>query len=250
MSHWTQSPSAIDQLAAAYVAGTLQGRARRRLETAMRSQPGIVDAVNDWTRRLTPLHTALPPHAVSADLWSRIATANGLEAAKPAPPLASLAAKPVSWWRRLFAPIPAATLAMGLVVGMAVPVMWQLHLESQKKMELPASYVGVLATAKGEPGLIISSLRRGMVVDIKQVTPAVVPEGQTLYLWRIDKDGKVDPLAPLPNGNFTHLTLSEPAETVFMSAVELAVSLEPVGTTPAAPTQPFVYRGLCGKLWR
>lgn len=250
MSHWTQSPAAIDQLAAAYVAGTLQGRARRRLETAMQEQPAIVDALNDWTTRLTPLYTALPPHSVSADLWSRIAAANGLQVSGAAAVGTSVASPTASWWRRLFTPIPAATLAMGLVVGMAVPVMWQLHLESQKRMELPASYVGVLATAKGEPGLIISSLRRGTVVDIKQVTPAVVPDGRTLYLWRIDKDGKIDPLAPLPNGNFTHLTLNEPAETVFVSAVELAVSLEPVGITPTEPTQPFVYRGLCGKLWR
>ena len=38
--------------------------------------------------------------------------------------------------------------------------------------------------------------------------------------------------------------------TVTVDGVELAVSLEPVGAQPATPSQPFVYRGLCGKLWR
>lgn len=33
-------------------------------------------------------------------------------------------------------------------------------------------------------------------------------------------------------------------------AVELAVSIETAGETPAQPTAPFVYRGLCGKLWK
>jgi anti-sigma-K factor RskA len=110
--------------------------------------------------------------------------------------------------------------------------------------------VGVLATAQGQPGLIVSSLRKGRTVDIKQVAPVDVPSGQTLYLWRIDKAGAVAAVGPLPTGKFTHLALDEPAEKVFFPAVELAVSLEPSGARPAAPSLPYVYRGLCGKLWR
>jgi len=44
--------------------------------------------------------------------------------------------------------------------------------------------------------------------------------------------------------------LAEPAEKVFFTAVELAVSLEPIGAKPTTPTGAFVYRGLCGKLWK
>ena len=241
--NWTQHPSVVDQLAAAYVAGTLRGPARRRFESAMRQHPALVDAVNGWTARLGPLHGSLPPQSVSAALWPRIALATGMTA--PAGP-----ARAVSWWQRLLAPVPVAALAMGLVVGSVVPVVWQARLDAQRQMELPDSYVGVLATATGEPGLIVSSLRRGRVVDLKQLTPVEVPQGQTLYLWRIDKAGAITAVALLPNGKFTHLTLDEPAEKVFFPAVELAVSLEAAGTTPAVPTQPFVYRGLCGKLWR
>ncbi|PKO28322.1 MAG: hypothetical protein CVU36_17395 [Betaproteobacteria bacterium HGW-Betaproteobacteria-9] len=242
--NWTQHPSVIDQLAAAYVAGTLRGPARRRFEAALQRHPALVDAVNHWTARLGPLHTALPPHATSAALWPRIARSTGLAPA-PAP-----AAVSTPWWRRLLAPVPVAALAMGLVVGTVVPVVWQARLDAQREMELPDSYVGVLATAKGEPGLIVSSLRRGKVVDLKQLTPIEVPQGKTLFLWRIDKAGAITAVAPLPSGQFTRVTLDEPAEQVFFPAVELAVSLETAGATPAIPTQPFVYRGLCGKLWR
>ena len=238
--NWYRNPSAIEPLAAAYVAGTLRGRARRRFEAVMRRQPALVAAVNDWTERLAPLHRALPAQAPGAELWSRIAKATGTAPAAVAP----------SWWRRLLAPAPAGALALGLLMGTLLPVMWQAYGDYQRDMELPASYVGVLATAQGQPGLIISSLRRGKVVDIKQVTPVAVPPGQTLYLWRIDKAGVIEAVGPLPHGNFTHLALSDTAEQVFLPAVELAVSLEPVGAQPGAPTQPFVYRGLCGKLWR
>ena len=238
--NWYRNPSLVDQLAAAYVAGTLQGRARRRFERVMQGQPALVAAVNVWTERLAPLHRALPPQAPSAELWRRIERATD----------SASAAGAASWWRRLLAPAPAGALALGLLVGALVPLVWQAQVSYQRDMALPDSYVGVLATPQGQAGLIISSLRKGRVVDIKQVTPVAVPPGQTLYLWRIDKAGAVAAVGPLPNGKWTHLELKETAEQVFFPAVELAVSLEPLGAQPGAPTQPFVYRGLCGKLWR
>lgn len=239
--NWYRNPSAIDLLAAAYVAGTLQGRARRRFENVMQGQPALATAVNRWTARLAPLYGNLKPQAPSAGLWRRIA------ASTTAPPMAE--AGP-TWWQRLLAPLPAGGLALGLMMGAVLPALWQAHGDLQRDMQLPDSYVGVLGTAQGQPGLIISSLRSGKVVDIKQVTPITVAPGHTLYLWRIDKAGAIAALGPLPNGPWTHLELDEPAEQLFFSAVELAVSLEPLGTQPHAPTQPFVYRGLCGKLWR
>ncbi len=250
--HWSRNPSAVEQLAAAYVAGTLQGRARRRFEGQMHRSPMLVDAVNEWTARMGGLHTSLSPMAPSAQLWDRIAKANGIESViaskvQAATPVSSGSSP--SWWQRLFAPIPAGALALGLVLGSVVPAVWQAQNSSHPNMELPASYVGVLATQDGRPGLIISSLRRGKVVDVKRETPVAIPAGQTLYLWRIDKDGQVQPVGALPDGKFVHVPLDAPAEDVFLPAVELAVSLEAQGASPAQPSQAFVYRGLCGKIW-
>lgn len=239
--NWYRNPSAIEQLAAAYVAGTLRGPARRRFESAMQTRPALVAAVNDWTERLGPLHQALPEQAPSAALWSRIAQATTHRAPPAAVP---------SWWRRLLAPAPAVALVAGLLVGSLVPVAWQAQENARRGMELPDSYVGVLATSQGQPGLIVSSLRQGRKVDIKQVTPVPVPEGKTLFLWRIDKAGAVAPVGPVPQGKFVQLALDAPAEKVFFPAVELAVSIEPAGARPEAPSSSFVYRGLCGKVWR
>ncbi len=239
--NWYHNPSAVDQLAGAYVLGTLRGPARKRFETVMRRQPQVLTAVEGWTQRLGPLHQALPAQTPSAALWGRIAHATGN---------APVVAKRPSWWQRWLAPVPAGALAMGLVVGAVVPAVWQAEVARQADMELPASYVGVLGTAQGQQGLVISSLRHGRVVDIKQITPVPVPTGQVLYLWRIDKAGVATGLGALPTAKWAHMTLSEPAEKAFFTAVELAVSLEAVGAQPGAPNQPYVYRGLCGKLWR
>ncbi len=47
------------------------------------------------------------------------------------------------------------------------------------------------------------------------------------------------------------MSLPRPAEDLFAQAVELGVTLEAQGGTPAAPSATgYVYRGLCGKLWR
>ncbi|GAA6142451.1 anti-sigma factor [Hydrogenophaga sp. 5NK40-0174] len=248
--HWSGNPSAVEQLAAAYVAGTLRGRARRRFEAEMQRKPMLVDSVNEWTARLGALHTSLPPVSPSPQLWDRIAQANGVVAAGARGTQPLPASRPAaSWWQRLFSPIPATALAMGLVLGSVLPAVWRAQTSDHPNMELPASYVGVLATPDGQPGLIISSLRRGTVVDVKRETPVSIPPGQTLFLWRIDQAGQVQPVGPLPDGKFVHVTLDAPAEEVFKPAVELAVSLEPQGEAPAQPTQPFVYRGLCGKIW-
>ena len=46
------------------------------------------------------------------------------------------------------------------------------------------------------------------------------------------------------------MSIADTAEKVFFPAVELAVSVEPAGSAPTAPALPYVYRGLCGKLWK
>lgn len=248
--NWYHHLAAIDQLASAYVLGTLQGRARRRFEAVMSSNPACQAAVADWTQRLSPLLTALSPMQPGPDVWGQIAERAGIA---EAPTLVSK----TSFWRRwlapVFVPIPAGSLAVALLVGSVVPVVWQSYTDSRRQSQLPESYVGVLATPQGKPGLIVSSLRYGNTVEIKQMSPAalpVVPVGQTLYLWRIDKNGNTTALGAIPDGKWVRLALAEPAEKVFFSAVELAVSLEAAGSSPVAPGQAFVYRGLCGKLWR
>jgi anti-sigma-K factor RskA len=239
--NWHQHPKAVDQLAAAYVLGTLQGPARRRFESVLQCKPELTRAVDEWSQRLVPLLTVLPPVPPSPALWERIAQRAGIAAPVPVHS---------AWWKRWLAPIPAGALAMGLLVGVVVPQLWHAQTDSAQETQLPQSYVGVLANAQGKPGVIVSSLRHGRVVEIKQIAPVVLAAGRELHLWRIDKDGHATALGAVANEKWARMTLKEEAEKVFFPAVELAVSSELQGSQPQTPALPYVYRGLCGKLWR
>lgn len=270
--NWYHSPRTLQALAAAYALGTLAGPARRRFETVLRQQPAAAQAVAQWNRRFAPLAQRLPPAQASAELWQRIEKqafeqAPGIAAApapaarsartNPRPATQSIpratAAKPtwMRWLDALLAPAPAAALAMGMMLGLALPLLMStLRPPAAQETELPESYVGVLATSTGKTGLIVSSLRRGKVLDVKRVGAVEVPPGKTLFLWTLDAQGQAAAIGRLPSGAFVRVPLAQEAETLFSRAVELAVSIEDATATPAQPTEAWVYRGLCGKLWR
>lgn len=254
--NWHRNPALCDRLAAEYTLGTLAGGARRRFVVMMQVHPDVARAVARWDARLAPLGAQLPELDADDALWDRIAersfgrTASTSTSAARQPAHGAVAVVG-RWWQRWLAPIPAAALSLGLVLGVAAPVVWQLQQSDRYDTQLPESYVGVLATAQGRPGLIVSSLRRGRTVDLKVIQRVALPPGSQLMLWTLDAQGVAQAVGPLPSlsANFVSLTLVEPAETSFNRAVELAVSIEPAGPPPAAPSGDFVYRGLCGKLW-
>jgi len=247
MTTWRNHPALVDSLAGAYVSGTLQGTARRRFEAVCRQDPAVAAAAHAWARRLMPLNLALPPMTPSPATWQAIAQRTGTTPS--ADSTASARRKPPAWWRRLLMPIPVSALALGVMLGTLLPSLWQAQ-QSTHTTLLPDSYVGVLAIADGKPGLIVSSLRHGRAIEIKQVAAVALTDAQEFHLWRIDKEGQVTSIGPIPNAKFARVSLPEPAEKLFFTAVELAVSIEAKGSKPVNPSQPFAYRGLCGKLWQ
>ena len=242
--NWYQHQETVDRLAAAYVLGTLQGPARRRYEALLPRKTMLRLAVEDWTERLAPMLTDLQPMQPSRALWQAVSERTAVKNAVPD------ATKPLPLWRRFFSAIPASALAMGVMLGVLAPTLWNAQPYGDSQAQLPASYVGVLGTATGQPGLIVSSLRHGKFIDVKQVVAVSVPQGMQLHVWRIDAAGNMLSLGPIPSGKWVQVPLPEPAERLFSQAVELAVSVERVDAKPVAPQLPFVYRGLCGKLWK
>lgn len=264
--NWYHHPDTVDRLAAAYVQGSMGAATRRRFEQIMFQRTDVALAVEAWSQRMQPLLMALPEPQPSAALWAAIEQRTTAHSQALPANVASNHARPSdegAWWRRWLAPLPVGALAFGLVAGTTLTLLVQQQQVQPaavvaqaspppSALQLPASYVGVLATAKGQPGLIISSLRQGKRVDLKVITPVPLAEGTVLYLWRIDKAGQFSPLGALPTAvdKLAHIDLPEPAEKVFFPAVELAVSAERVGSAPAQPSGALVYRGLCGKLWK
>lgn len=259
--NWHRHPELLDRLASDYALGTMTGGARRRFQAMLRTHVHVAQAAARWDERLSPMAALLPALDAGDALWAQIerrafggaGAAGTVGTAAPAAPAAPASAPTPRWWQRLLAPIPSGALAFGLLLGSVGPSLWQAAQPGRYDAQLPESYVGVLAAAQGGPGLIVSSLRRGTTVDLKVLKAVAVPAGAVLVLWTLDAKGLPAPVGVLPAlaaGGFVSLALPRSVEDIFFRAVELAVSVEPAGATPAQPTQPYVYRGLCGKLWR
>jgi len=242
-------PELRERLASEYVLGTLHGRARKRIQQLLHADRELQARVAFWEQQLLPMAAPLSAVAPSAEVWQAIA-------ARVAPREQVVQARPGGLLRGLAHVFDLRTLgsvAAGLFVGVAVTLMGPRLLDRDAaevaESQLPQSYVGVLATADGRTGVIVSSRRHGTVMDVKQVQRVPVAAGDTLFLWTIEADGKTRPIGPVPQGSFVQVPLSEPSEKLFASATELAVSIEPANSAPVQPSGAFVYRGLCGKLW-
>ena len=238
-------PELCDRLAAEYVLGTLHGRARSRMQQLLRDDLLLQARVAYWERKLVPMASPLWAAAPSAKVWRAIAArVTPLELRRP-------------WWERWFDARMLGAVTAGVMLGLTLTLVGpQLREPAVSEgpavadSQLPQSYVGVLAAADGRTGVIVSSLRHGKVMDVKQVQPVPVAAGHTLYLWAIEANGTTRPIGPVPPGKFVQVPLGQTSEALFASATELALSIEAETAASLLPSGPYVYRGLCGKLWR
>lgn len=266
---WLDSIDTLDRLAAEYVLGTLSGPARRRFESLLdASHATAVRAralVAQWEHRLHPLVEPVQPLEPPARLWRNIEVALGWSpaeaprqrpVAKPAGAVKDRISGLRAWFAEALSPVPLGTLAAGLMLGLTLPHLLApqsspADLADEHDTQLPESYVGVLATTEGKTGLIVSSRRKGRILDVKRVTAVELPAQRQLYLWIIDAAGNAEAVTAIPAGEFVSLALPGTSDDTFARARELAVSIEPLNNLkPTAPGSAFVYRGLCGKLWR
>lgn len=231
-------------LAGEYVLGVLHGAARRRFERLMAADPSLNAQVEQLAARFAPLSTALPAKAPQPAVWQRVEQRLGFS--KQEPQRTSLFAR----LRGLGVGWAVAGVMAGLMVGQMLPREADKPV-AQNDAQLPPSYVGVLADREGRAGMLASSLRHGRIVDIKLLRPDAAPAGQTYYLWALPADGGAAiPLGAIPPGQKVSLTLRETSEALLSKASRLGVTAEPIGTSPTAPSEPYLYLGFCGKFWR
>jgi anti-sigma-K factor RskA len=229
-------PQLADRLAAAYVAGTLRGPARRRFVALMRVHPALREAVRGWEARLMPLTASIKPVAPPARVWRAIER----RIAPLVSPAAQAASPVVGWWGRLA--VWRAIAGVASMTALSLGVLLALPQPSQPPI------VVVLSAAGGAPGVggvvpasfVASISADGRALVTKPITQVTLQADRALELWAVPPQG-----APRSLG-----LISAQAATVVKrgrvldDTAALAVSLEPPGGSPTgAPTGPILYVG-------
>ena len=232
-------PELADRLAAEYVAGTLRGPARRRLEKLLPAHPALRGAVRRWQDRLMPLTGTIEPQQPSAALWPRIeAQIHG------APPPKAAAASQTSWWQGLA--FWRGLSGIGLVAALSLAVM----LASPGPVQPPI--VVVLTAAPPAPGAPagtvqpVSSIVASISADGRaMVTKPIVnvsmdTANRALELWSLPVQGAPRSLGVIAPDKATVVQ----RDKVLQGTDAFAVTLEQAGGSPdGKPHGPVLYVG-------
>ena len=238
-------PELQEALASAYVAGVLQGPARRRFETLMRTRPSLRRRVEAWEDRLTPLSDSTPEVAPPARVWRAVQQ----RVAPAAAPAASAGGfwNSLAFWRP-FGAVAAcfALLLTGYAGYMAMERATQEQVAEVRPQQIAPSYVAVLQDDAEQPALVVTAFKgpwRLTVEPLRDLTPY---EGKVFQVWAVERgSGATRPLLQVTSGAVLQQPLGEDGWNAIKTSEFLSVTEEDAGPAPAAPTGPVLFQGLC-----
>ncbi|WOB08204.1 anti-sigma factor domain-containing protein [Piscinibacter gummiphilus] len=222
-------PELADRLAAAYVAGTLRGAARRRFVALTRVHPTLRRAVREWEARLMPLTTTVEPVVPPARVWQAIERR-----------IASVSAPRPGWWERLA--VWRALTGVASMAALTLAVLLALPQPAQPPI------VVVLSAAGGTPGVggvvpasfVASISADGRALVTKPIQQVSLQADKALELWAVPPSGAPRSLGLISAQGATVVQRGR----VLDNTAAFAVSLEPPGGSPTgAPTGPILYIG-------
>ncbi len=218
-----------DKLAAEYVLGTLRGGARRRFERFLRDDAALRRLTEEWQERLMPMAEFAGATTPRAQVWRNIERRLGLGRAHAA--WQFWRTESLTFWRSLSVVSLATTL---LLVGV---------LRSTLVDAPQADYVATLIDEKARTALLLTADSNSGVLTVRLVENAPVAPDKSLQLWAVPKAGAPRSLGVLPAQGVMAIRL--PAGAIGGDIATLAVSLEPLGGSPAegGPTGPILYKG-------
>jgi len=216
-----KSPRLTELLAASYVVGTLQGRARRRFMQMLRTRPWLSRLVRDWEDRLLPAVLGDRPRAAPHWVWQSIAAQ--LPLASPA------ASRHLRWWQTPLWPALSGALAVALLLVWLWPTPSRMFL------------TGVLTNPAGKPTWVIRANRHHM--RLSTLEPVSVPAGHAYQLWAIVPGRQPISMGLLPTQPGQSPVLSAPQRIDMKSVQMVAVTMEPAGGSPTGqPTGPILFK--------
>lgn len=238
-------PQLQEALAGAYVAGSLQGPARRRFEALMRTRPALRRRVEAWEDRLTPLADGTPEVAPPARVWRALQ--------RRIAPAAEASARGAGLWNSLAFWRPFGAVAACLVLLIAAYTGYQAtrpgpgpQLAEVTPQQVAPSYVAVLEDEARQPVLVVTAFRgpwRLTVEPLRDLTPY---EGKVFQVWAVERgSGATRALLQVSGGEVLRQPLGEEGWNAITTSESLAVTLEDAGPAPAAPSGPVLFSGLC-----
>lgn len=225
-----QHPELQKRLAAEYVLGSLQGKARLRFERLMVEQPAIRRLVLAWEQRLAPLSNQLKPMPVPPAVWQGIRQRLGFIAVEQ-----KAVSKPFwltwAWGGSLLASAVAGVLVWNTLI-------YQPDI-------IPAYQdLAVLSTDKAEPTWIVRVSADGNTLQLSSLQQVSVPSDRDLELWAI-ADGAPESLGVIKlSQSQGSLTFTAQQRQRLRSGKVLAISIEPKGgSTTGSPTGAVLFTG-------
>ena len=223
-------PQLAEQLAAAYVIGSLRGPARRRFAQLLHEDIVLAQMVERWEDALLPALLPARTRPAPARVW------HGIQAQLPVPRCATTAsgaaghAPQRAWWRRL---ILWQGLSAALAVAMVVTWLWP----SAPQMPMLA----VVNNSQGQATWVFhASAHRMRLVTLRRTE---IPAGKSLQLWAIIPGKKPVSMGLLPMRAGQTPILPAPDHMNLSHARLLAVTMEPAGGSPSGqPTGPILLK--------
>jgi anti-sigma-K factor RskA len=228
-------PELADRLAAAYVAGTLRGSARRRFVALMRVHPALRQAVRGWEARVMPLTASVGPVAPPARVWQAIE-----RRIAPVAPAGGLAPQ-AGWWGRLA--VWRAIAGVTSTAAVALAVLLALPQPAQPPIVVVLSSTGAPPSGAGgvvQASFVASISADGRALVTKPISTVALQADRALELWAVPPQGAPRSLGLISAQGATVVQRGR----VLDNTAAFAVSLEPPGGSPTgAPTGPILYIG-------
>lgn len=217
-------PEAIDQLAAEYVVGTLDGAARRRFEQLLKLRADARFATWTWEQRLQGLYAGIEPVSPSQSVWRGVRRRIGNPQRR-------------SVWR------PQLTFA-GVTAAVALLAFWLGGLVPSDSVPTDPEHIAVFADENSRPLWVLSIDADSGEMLVQALGTDPLDDDLVHELWALPAGGDPQSLGVL---RVAPGQIERSLTPVLLAAIEqsesLAISIEPAGGSPTGlPTGPVVHQ--------
>lgn len=224
-----KTPERIENLAAEYVLGSLQGLARKRFERWMMESAKVRQEVWFWEQKLGPLSVEVaevnPPSSVWTSIERRL-----WQQDRPAGKAQSRANQRWFWpgWS-----IVATAAALVMAVLLLQPS------QGIPQMQLSGA---VVQAGINDPLWLVSETGSNNLLKLRSVAANAAETDKDYELWIVPENGQPLSLGVIPVGGVHEVTLTDAARDALSQSRTLAISLEPSGgSLTGAPTGPILH---------